>query len=262
MSLRMPEMISNNMPRPERLIPRNEHRQVHEQNLTTFLTMVSHNILLLVSVILFSILLKTSDRLLTTEKAKHDAELGSLRNQIKPHFLFNTLNSIYAMAVRDKSSGTASSILKLSGLMRYVVSETGRQYVPLEKELAYLNDYVELQKIRLDKKVKFYYAVQGSPIGYKIAPLLLIPFIENAFKHGVNPDEDSQINISINVMDKTLDLIVENNKVKVLLDEHETSGRGILNAKERLSLLYPKKHLLTLNEDEYLYRVHLNLELS
>ncbi|UCS92570.1 histidine kinase [Echinicola marina] len=234
----------------------------HNQDITSFLYMVNHNILLFVSVILFSILLKTSDRLLLSEKSKHDAELGSLKSQIQPHFLFNTLNSIYVMAIREQSLNTANSILKLSGLMRFVVSETGRKYVSLEKELAYLNDYIELQKLRLDKKVKLNYMVENKGEGCKIAPLLLMPFIENAFKHGVNPDEDSKINIYIRVEGKLLEMLVENNKVKVLLEEHETSGQGIQNTMERLELIYPKKHQLTIKETPQQYRVALSINLS
>lgn len=234
----------------------------HNQDISGFLSMVNHNILLFVSVILFSILLKTSDRLLLSEKSKHDAELGSLKSQIQPHFLFNTLNSIYVMAVREKSLNTANSILKLSGLMRFVVSETGRKYVSLEKELAYLNDYIELQKLRLDKKVKLNYMVENHENSLQIAPLLLMPFIENAFKHGVNPDEDSQINIFVRVKDRAVYMEVENNKVKVLLEEHETSGQGIQNTMERLELIYPKKHQLTIKESPQQYRVELSINLS
>jgi len=227
-----------------------------------FIDEIRHHIFLFAAVVLFSVLLRIRGRLLHTEQARYNAELTSLKDQINPHFLFNTLNGIYALAVRDKSSATATSILKLSGLMRYVVTETGNGFVSLEKEITYINDYIELQKMRLDKRVQLSYGVTGSIADQKIAPLTLIPFIENAFKHGVNPDEDSSINILIEIKKDQLKLTVENNKVKVVLNAFEKSGKGIQNTKSRLQLLYPSKYFLILNEDENHFRMQLTIHLT
>lgn len=223
---------------------------------------IKHHIYLFAAVVLFSVLLKVRIRLLETEQAKHKAEVVSLKDQINPHFLFNTLNGLYALAVRDKSTATATGILKLSGLMRYVVTETGNGFVSMEKEIAYINDYIELQKLRLDKRIQLSYKVFGSIENQQIAPLMLIPFIENAFKHGVNPDEDSNINIMFEVTTSEIKLVVENNKVRVALSPHEKSGKGIENTKSRLKLLYPSRHFLILSEDEKHFRVQLTIQLS
>jgi hypothetical protein len=228
---------------------------------SSFLQEVRHHIFLYGVVILFSILLRVRGRLYNTEMARNHAELLSLKAQINPHFLFNTMNNIYALAVREKSAATASSILKLSGMMRYVVTETSNGRVSLEKEISYINDYIDLQKMRLDKRVQLSYRVTGTLANQFIAPLLLIPFIENAFKHGVNPDEESSINIQIEIEEQSLKLTVENNKVKVALDPHMKSGHGVENTKSRLQLLYPSRHFLILREDDNHFRVQLTIQL-
>lgn len=228
----------------------------------SFLVQVAHNIFLYVAVILFSLLLRVQVKLLKTELLKHDAELGTLKNQINPHFLFNTLNNIYAFAIREKAPTTSSSILKLSGMMRYVVTETAKEFVSLDKEISYTNDYIELQKMRLTKTLHLSYNVTGFIGGQKIAPLILMPFIENAFKHGVNPDEESYIGITISVSEKVLTMNVDNQKVKVAAEHHTKSGVGIANTKARLELLYPKKYFLSINEDFRHYRVQLTIELE
>lgn len=229
---------------------------------STLVQEIKHHIYLFAALVFFSILLRIRWRLLQNEQARHHAEIVALKDQINPHFLFNTLNGLYALAVRDKSTTTATGIMKLSGLMRYVVTETGNGLVSLEKEISYINDYIELQKLRLDKRVQLSYKVTGSFEKQLIAPLTLMPFIENAFKHGVNPDEDSNINILIEINKQEIKLVVENNKVHVALAPHERSGKGIPNTKSRLNLLYPAQHFLILNEDEKYFRVQLTIRLS
>ncbi len=229
---------------------------------SSFLTQVKHNIFLYIAVILFSILLRIRMKLFDTEVLKHSAEIGTLKNQINPHFLFNTLNNIYAFAIREKSPATASSILKLSGMMRYVVTETSQNFVPLEKEITYTNDYIDLQKMRLTKTLNLSYTVNGNIQRQKIAPLILIPFIENAFKHGVNPDQESYISIKIIIADSSIELVVENQKVKTSRELHTESGVGIENTKSRLELLYPNNYFLSIDDSQDHYRVKLNIELK
>jgi hypothetical protein len=228
----------------------------------SFLTQVKHNIFLYVAVVLFSVLLRIRLKLFNTELLKHSAEIGTLKNQINPHFLFNTLNNIYAFAIREKATSTASSILKLSGMMRYVVTETHHDFVSLDKEISYTNDYIELQKMRLTKTLHLSYHVSGMINGQKIAPLILMPVIENAFKHGVNPDNESYIGIAIEVSERSVTMKVDNQKVGVSQELHTKSGVGIENTRARLEMLYPAKYFLSINEDSGYYRVQLTLQLQ
>lgn len=227
-----------------------------------FFIQVKHNILLYCVVILFSILLRVRMKLLETEILKHNAEMGTLKNQINPHFLFNTLNNIYAFAVRERASLTATSILKLSGMMRYVVTETATELVSLQKEINYTNDYIDLVRMRVTESMHLSYVVSGTISDQRVAPLVLMPFIENAFKHGVNPDQESYISIRIDLEEKKLSLTVENQKVQTNYPPNTRSGIGIENTRARLELLYPKKFFLSINEDEHHYRVQLTIDLS
>lgn len=205
--------------------------------------------------------LRIHNRWKENEEKKLSAELSSLKLQINPHFLFNTLNSLYAFALKEKSPTTASSILKLSSIMRYVVTESPQDFVSLEKEISYINDYIDLQKMRLDKRVDLRYEVVGDLRGHQIAPLTLIPFIENAFKYGVNPDEASKIGIAIAVEKNTLIMIVENNKVTVADDPMMKSGKGIQNTKARLDYLYQGRYVLAIEDLSETFQVKLTLQL-
>ncbi len=217
----------------------------------------TENIFLFLLVFFISLFIRTNYHLRVTEKEKHNVELSYLKSQIKPHFLFNTLNSIYALAVKENADNTADAMLKLSGMMRYVVTESANKFVPLEKEITYINNYVQLQKLRLDKSIKLEYTVKGRTRDEKIAPIILIPFIENAFKYGVNPDENSNIQISIEINQGSLQMIVENHKVTLSQVINEKSGFGIEITKSRLNLLYPNKHKLKITQDDHYYKVHL-----
>jgi sensor histidine kinase YesM len=207
-----------------------------------------------------SISISLNNQLKQTEKEKLSAQLSSLKSQINPHFLFNTLNSIYATAI-DVSPQTADMVDKLSEMMRYTMKETQNDFVLLEEELNYIGNYIELQKIRLDENIRLDYHVQGNPGYMEIAPMLLIPFVENAFKHGVNAEQESQIEVTITITSGEIHLDVVNNKVNVQLETSERSGLGIANTKHRLELVYPDKHLLTISENEQDFRVSLHINL-
>ena len=222
---------------------------------------LSHDLFVFFAVTFFSSGLKIINRLQLTEKEKLSSELLYLRSQINPHFLFNTLNSIYSLAI-EKSDYTPTAVVKLSGMMRYVISETDQNFVSLEKEIEYIGDYVELQKIRLDDSTVVLYEVKGEILGEKIAPLILIPFIENAFKFGVNPEEDNIISIQVEIIENELNLKVKNSKVNRLTSQTIKSGFGIENAKTRLQLLYPASHSLTFRENEKEFYVSLILNLK
>ena len=211
--------------------------------------------------IVSSILWTFHNRLERTEKEKLSSQIASLKSQINPHFLFNTLNSIYATAM-DTSPKTADMVDKLSEMMRYTMKDTQQDFVLLEDEINYIDNFIELQKLRLDRSVKLeYYGLKNVP-PFQIAPMLLIPFIENAFKHGVNSEQKSHIKVEIAINKIEFRLSVINAKVKVQQDIAERSGLGIKNTKHRLDLIYPAKHLLVINDTdrEFSVSLHINLQ--
>ena len=193
------------------------------------------------------------------ENANLNAEVNSLRSQINPHFLFNTLNSIYSQA-HNKSDNTEYSILKLSDLFRYVLYDSSGNKVDLAKDIQYISNYIDLQKIRLSSKVTIRYIVNGQLNGYQIAPLLLITFIENAFKHGISYTNASSVNIEINVFEETLTMIVTNPVVE--RNSFVPGGLGLKNVNRRLDLLYPGKHQLDIQQADGRHIVKLKLDLK
>ncbi len=217
------------------------------------------HIFLFLAAFFFSLLLRIRERLRRAEKQKLQAELAYLRAQINPHFLFNTLNGIYSLAI-SKSDETAPAIVKLSEMMRYVLYEAGNHYVSLEKELTYLDDFVELQALRFGKQVPVVFTVSGSPAGLSIAPLILITFVENAFKYGVNAEEEMRIEIMVEIKNDVLHLRVYNKKVKVQASAQ--SGLGIENARNRLELMYPQAYQLAIEETPRDFTVLLTLKLK
>jgi sensor histidine kinase YesM len=208
-----------------------------------------------------SILWTIYNRLKQTESEKLTAQIASLKSQINPHFLFNTLNNIYATAI-DTAPKAADMVDKLAEMMRYTMKDTQQDFVLLEDEINYINNFIELQKLRLDRSVKLEcHSLENIP-ALQIAPMLLIPFIENAFKHGVNSEQKSRIKIETTMDKREFQLRVINNKVNVQKDISERSGLGVENTKHRLNLIYPSKHLLVINdtEKEFSVSLHINLQ--
>jgi len=193
------------------------------------------------------------------ENANLNAEVNFLKSQINPHFLFNTLNGIYSQA-HAKSENTEHSILKLSDLLRYVLYESGEEKVELSKDIQYLNNYIDLQKIRLSSKVKIEYAVNGLTNGKRIAPLLLITFIENAFKHGISYSKPSTVKISISIFEQTLTMLVSNPVVET--NSFADGGLGLKNVTRRMDLLYPSKYWLDIVHNDHLHIVNLKINLN
>jgi len=200
--------------------------------------------------------------LLEKEKQKTEVELKALKAQINPHFFFNTLNSIYSMAL-DKDERLPGTILQLSDLMRYFLYESKDNFVPLEKELAVADNYIALQKIRSGEQLSIEIIKQGYVNGQKIAPLLLITFLENAFKHGAKGSSGNTfIKLDIKVEKNKLNFTIENNKGlidKVNTEDH--NGLGLENVKRQLELLYPGKHLLNIKDAADRFVVALQLSL-
>ena len=240
-----PETLSRTNPIVEKIIP----------------VIIINAMLLWLLSIVSSILWTIYNRLKQTETEKLTAQIASLKSQINPHFLFNTLNNIYAIAI-DTSPKAADMVDKLSEMMRYTMKDTQQDLVLLEDEINYINNFIELQKLRLDRSVKLEYnSLENIPV-LQIAPMLLIPFIENAFKHGVNSEQKSYIKIEMTMNKTEFQLSVVNNKVKVQRDISERSGLGIVNTNHRLHLIYPSKHLLVIHDTdkEFAVSLHINLQ--
>ncbi|WP_353722715.1 sensor histidine kinase [Dyadobacter sp. 676] len=196
-------------------------------------------------------------RAILSEAEKAHAELSFFKAQINPHFLFNTLNNIYALAVGN-STHTAPSILKLSQMMRYITEEATENYVPLEDELACLENYVDLQKLRLNAKTSLEFNVKGQPEGIRIAPLILMTFVENAFKYGVSNHRESVIRIAVEVVDGDIRFFCQNRVIE-RQNGDERSGVGILNTQKRLDLLYNGAYDLDIRNDGGTFTVNLKL---
>lgn len=226
-----------------------------------FPVIMTNAILLWLLATVSNILWTFYNRLKQTESEKLSAQIASLKSQINPHFLFNTLNNIYATTI-DIAPKAADMIDKLSEMMRYTMRDIQRDFVLLEDEINYINNFIQLQKLRLDRRVKLeYHSMENIP-AFQIAPMLIIPFIENAFKHGVNSEQKSHINIEMTMNKTEFQLNVVNNKVNVQKDISERSGLGIENTKHRLNLIYPSKHLLVINDTEKDFSVSLYINLQ
>jgi len=200
--------------------------------------------------------------LLEKEKQKAEVELKALKAQINPHFFFNTLNSIYSMAL-DKDARLPGTVLQLSELMRYFIYGSKDNFISLEKELIVVNDYIALQKIRSGEQLSVQINKDGEVSEQKIAPLLLITFLENAFKHGAKgSSENTFIRLDIKVERDKLNFVVENNKG--IIDEvniGEYNGLGLENVKRQLEFFYPGKNLMKKKEQPDSFNVALKLSL-
>lgn len=192
------------------------------------------------------------------ENQRLTAELSFLKSQINPHFLFNSLNSIYSLAYQ-KSDTTPEAILKLSEIMRYMLYDCNDNKVDLAKELQYLQNYIDLQKIRFGNKAFITFEVNGEVTNQQIVPLLLISFIENAFKHGVANDPQSPIVMKINLSDGHLYFFIQNKKHTHNRDA--SGGIGLVNVRRRLDLLYPNKYTLEIRDEDDTYTCQLSLVL-
>lgn len=186
------------------------------------------------------------------------AELAFLKSQINPHFLFNSLNNIYSLAYQ-KSEKTPEAVLKLSEIMRYMLYESNVDKVPLSDEIRYLENYIELQKLRFKDKTHIKFEINGDSEGKKITPLVLISFVENAFKHGLATDIDNPITIILNVTSHKLFFQVINKKSN--LNKDDTGGIGLKNVQRRLDLIYKDQYRLHIDDKNDIYSCELYLNL-
>lgn len=195
-------------------------------------------------------------------REKIEAELKLLKAQIHPHFLFNTLNNLYALAL-EKSSQTAEGILKLSNLLDYMLYECNVPFISLDKEIQLIKNYIELEKLRYGDRLQVSFAVSGNTADKIIAPMLILPFVENSFKHGSSSKLfGTSIKIDLKVGLNALDLEVENAMPENRKDDDTgyTDGIGLSNVKRRLDLIYPGRHKLELEASNNIFSIHLHLE--
>ncbi|MCR4860036.1 MAG: histidine kinase [Bacteroidales bacterium] len=175
------------------------------------------------------------------EKAKAEAELASLKSQVNPHFLFNTLNNIYSL-IQINPDVAQGAVHDLSGMMRYVLYDSNDNLVPLSKEVTFLQDYIELMRLRLAPNISLDVELPENPSNRKIAPLLFIPLVENAFKHGIDDTEASSIRICLEENADNVTLRTGNTSFPKSDGDRSGSGIGIANLEKRLEMLYPGKY--------------------
>jgi hypothetical protein len=199
---------------------------------------------------------KLKDELINQRQA---SELALLRSQVNPHFLFNTLNNIYSL-VYQKSDDAPAAVMKLSSIMRYMLYDATTDSVPLDKEIEYLKSFIELQGLRIKHADFVSLQIQGSTEDRTIAPMLLIPFVENAFKHGSKTQRPGII-IRLMTSQGRINFEVSNYLRKTAAEgDNQASGIGLANIRRRLELLYPGKYQLTITREDEMFRINLEIE--
>lgn len=191
-----------------------------------------------------------------------DSELKLLKSQVNPHFLFNTLNTLYSTALEEKAEKTAESTAKLANLIRYMQEDINKDFIPLQNEIKYLRDYITIQKLRcaIEPEIDSEYTGIGK---HQISPGLLIPFVENAFKYGIDPSKPSKLSVSVVCDDKTINFKCINSYSEHFKTYYKEQGFGIgiKNAKQRLALVYPKKHTFEVVKENNVFSVNLSINI-
>lgn len=197
------------------------------------------------------------------ESAVKESELQFLKTQINPHFLFNNLNNLYSYAL-DQSPNTPEIILELSGVLRYMLYECKEETVPLEKELEQLKNFVNLSKLQLEERGTVHFSKPELKRSYRIAPLILSVFIENAFKHSASSQQNNiEIRIELHwKAENVLEFVCENSFTENSNTDSLSKGIGLQNVKKRLELLYPDRHQLVIHNEQNRFRVALTLQLE
>jgi ligand-binding sensor domain-containing protein len=190
-----------------------------------------------------------------------ESELNFLKSQVNPHFLFNTLNNIYALC-QVNSKNAAPMVGKISEMMRYMIYDCNSDFVPIQKEIEYMQNYIDLNQLKSNRRLNAFLHIQGNPEGLKIAPLLLINFLENSFKHGdINLNGYGYIRAELIIKEKALSLKIQNSfREKSISDNNH--GIGLENVKHRLTLLYPNRHSLRITKNNRIFEIELNLQLN
>ncbi|MDR2626802.1 MAG: histidine kinase, partial [Dysgonamonadaceae bacterium] len=199
-------------------------------------------------------------RLKELENSKTEAELSFLKSQIHPHFLFNSLNSIYYLAL-SKDDKAPEAILSLSNFLRFVTIESDKSFIPLEKELNMLREYLDLQSLRASEKFDLQFDLQGDLNQLNIMPLTFIPFVENAFKYGISAHVDCFIHLNIKIEKEILEFTISNAIMQGEKNIVRSSGIGLDNIRKRLELAYPGHYLLDIKSDDRIFSVYLKINL-
>lgn len=204
---------------------------------------------------------KGNKKRLELEQQNQKSQMNLLISQINPHFLFNTLHNIDALIHEDQDKAS-KSLVKLSDIMRYMLKDTKSDFVELKNEIEYLENYFSLESLRLKNEKFFNYSISGNYDRLKIAPMMLIPFVENAFKHAVDSGIENGIIIKIAIENKKLFFSCENQYYKSEVDKDYSHGIGLETVKQRLDLIYKSKHKLDIHSDDSVFKVNLELELN
>lgn len=204
---------------------------------------------------------RLQQRMIETAKEKAEAELNFLKSQINPHFVFNSLNTVYFLINKD-NAGAREALHKFSAMLRYQLYETGGEKIPIEKEIHYLKDYTALQQLRKDEKYTVGFTCGDDVRDFSIEPLLLIPFVENAFKHiSHRQDAVNYVKVNMSKSNGCFHFKVENSREPVF-SPAVNGGIGMTNVKRRLELLYPGKHELKVDKATEKFLVELTIQLS
>ena len=195
------------------------------------------------------------------EKSMIRAELSFLKSQIHPHFLFNSLNSIYYLAL-SKDDKASEAIMSLSDLLRFVTTESTSNRIPLEKEVKMLEEYIQLQNLRVSEKFEFQIRIKGDLHSCSIMPLTFIPFAENAFKYGISAHTECFIHIDMEVENGSLQFTCDNSIISGTNERKDSEGIGLENIRKRLELTYPEHHSLTIGMDSRVFHVKLQIDLT
>lgn len=245
------------------------HSDFPAKNINYETGLLVHEFLSTVFITGFAIFIKVFIDWQKNQRAKADllnqnqaSELSMLRNQINPHFLFNTLNNIYYL-VYQQNRAAPSAVMKLSEIMRYMLYDSNSEEVTLDKEIEYIEGFIELQNLRTKDKDFVQFDVEGNPEGIMVSPMIFIPFIENAYKHGSKKAKPPGIIINMKIDNNHLLFYIKNSLTKRIdkQNKDEIGGIGLSNVKRRLQLLYPKRHILTIDETKDTFIVKLTLEI-
>ncbi|MBG6129148.1 sensor histidine kinase YesM [Aquimarina sp. EL_43] len=230
---------------------------------------IFYNLFFIIAAVVYGMIrhqLKMETHQQALEKEKISAELQLMQSQINPHFMFNALNNLLAISERSENTETSSGITKLSDLLRFMIYDTQAEQVLLSKEIEFIENYIALQKLKYSTEDPFEISLitETNDEDPKIAPTLLIPFVENAFKHGLDIQTKSFIHIKLEFKDNLLHFEVKNSKHHLKKTEFEKkySGIGLENVKKRLNLIYPNQYNLDIKEDEHIFYVLLKINLT
>ncbi len=201
------------------------------------------------------------NELMLLEKTNVESNLALLKTQINPHFLFNTLHNIDAL-IHDNQAKASESLVKLSDMMRYMLGDAKSDFVEVSKEVEHLENYLSLERLRLKNEKFLNYSVTGEYRGMMIAPMMMIPFVENAFKHSVDSVLENGIIIDIRIENRKLSFVCENHYDKFEAEKDKMHGIGLETVKKRLDLIYKNRYRLSIHPEDTVFKVHLEIELN